>query len=69
MDISKRHHRFLGDDQHINPWPGTIFDAPGLEEIFTFQEYLHKRGVTVMVRKERGSDIMAACGQLAGGNI
>jgi len=53
----------------FNPWPGAMFDAPGAEDIVAFQEYLHKRGVTVMVRKGRGNDIMAACGQLAGGNI
>ncbi|MCD6569462.1 MAG: 23S rRNA (adenine(2503)-C(2))-methyltransferase RlmN [Deltaproteobacteria bacterium] len=53
----------------FNPWPGAIFDAPKTQDVLAFQEYLLARGIAVMVRKEKGRDIMAACGQLAGGNI
>lgn len=35
------------------------------ERMDRFAEYLHKRGVTVTVRRSRGKDIDAACGQLA----
>ena len=34
------------------------------EEILSFQDKLKKLGVNVTVRKEFGSDIDAACGQL-----
>ena len=36
------------------------------EQIDIFQEHLASKGVTVMIRKSRGSDICAACGQLRG---
>jgi len=51
----------------FNPWPGAKFVAPSDNDVFTFQEYLKSRHFTVVIRKERGKDIMAACGQLAGG--
>ncbi len=51
----------------FNPWPGAKFDAPSDSAIFAFQEYLKSKHFIVVIRKERGKDIMAACGQLAGG--
>ncbi len=51
----------------FNPWPGAKYDAPSDNTIFAFQEYLKSKHFTVVIRKERGKDIMAACGQLAGG--
>ena len=36
------------------------------DKIDAFQEYLEKKGVITMVRRSRGKDIDAACGQLAG---
>ena len=34
--------------------------------VLRFSEILHKAGMTTVVRKTRGEDIDAACGQLAG---
>jgi 23S rRNA (adenine2503-C2)-methyltransferase len=51
----------------FNPWPGAGFEAPAAEDVLAFQNYLRAHHGGVMIRKERGKDIMAACGQLAGG--
>ena len=53
----------------FNPWPGAKFEAPSENALIAFQEYLKSRHFTVVIRKERGTDIMAACGQLAGGKV
>lgn len=50
----------------FNPFPGTNLMRPSDEQIDVFQELLASKGVTVMVRKSRGTDICAACGQLKG---
>ena len=42
------------------------FKRTSKEEILSFQDKLKKLGVNVTIRKEFGSDIDAACGQLAG---
>ena len=42
------------------------FQRPSDEKIELFQKTLWKTGYTVLVRSSRGSDISAACGQLAG---
>jgi 23S rRNA (adenine2503-C2)-methyltransferase len=42
------------------------FQRPSDEKIELFQRTLWKAGYTVLVRSSRGSDISAACGQLAG---
>ena len=39
-------------------------EAPDKEGILSFKDYLVKQGVNVTLRRERGSDINAACGQL-----
>jgi len=48
-----------------NENPGLGFQAPPPERVTGFQEALAARNVTVVVRRERGADISAACGQLA----
>jgi 23S rRNA (adenine2503-C2)-methyltransferase len=48
-----------------NENPGLGFGDPGPERLQAFRAELQKRGVTSMVRKNRGRDIAAACGQLA----
>jgi 23S rRNA (adenine2503-C2)-methyltransferase len=50
----------------FNPHPGSIFQRPADESTAAFQETLYERGVQVNVRKPRGDDIAAACGQLQG---
>jgi 23S rRNA (adenine2503-C2)-methyltransferase len=48
-----------------NENPGLGFGDPGAERVSAFREALSARGITAMVRKNRGRDIAAACGQLA----
>lgn len=48
-----------------NPVEGLPFKAPDPETVATFQKYLCDRNITAILRKSRGSDIEAACGQLA----
>ncbi len=50
----------------FNPFPGTEFSSSPRERIRAFQQVLKDAGVTTTVRKTRGDDIDAACGQLAG---
>ena len=48
----------------INYVPERGFDRTPIEHIEKFEQTLKKRGVNVTVRRELGSDIDAACGQL-----
>jgi len=48
-----------------NANPGLPYVAPRPERVVEFQEALAARHLTVVVRKSRGRDISAACGQLA----
>jgi 23S rRNA (adenine2503-C2)-methyltransferase len=48
----------------LNEAAGISFERPSDSRINTFAEILAKAGVTVSVRKSRGRDIRAACGQL-----
>jgi 23S rRNA (adenine2503-C2)-methyltransferase len=48
-----------------NANPGLPYAAPAPERVVEFQEALAARHLTVVVRKNRGRDISAACGQLA----
>jgi 23S rRNA (adenine2503-C2)-methyltransferase len=48
-----------------NENPGLGFVDPGAERVAAFRKALDARGITAMVRKNRGRDIAAACGQLA----
>jgi 23S rRNA (adenine2503-C2)-methyltransferase len=50
----------------FNPFPGTRYRRSSAEAIQTFRDELIKRGLIATVRKTRGDDIDAACGQLAG---
>lgn len=49
----------------FNPHPGSGLMKPGDEEVLLFQEILQNAGYTAIIRQSRGSDIGAACGQLA----
>ena len=49
----------------FNPHPGAIYRTPSQERILGFQEVLRKANLTAIIRKSRGSEIGAACGQLA----
>jgi 23S rRNA (adenine2503-C2)-methyltransferase len=48
----------------LNPAAGIPFDRPSDHRIDAFARILAERGLTVSVRKSRGRDIRAACGQL-----
>ena len=48
-----------------NSVPGTTFERTSEKQLNEFMAQLSKRGVTVTVRRSRGADIAAACGQLA----
>ena len=50
----------------FNPFVGNEFERSPLETIRAFQERLRERGLVATIRKTRGDDIDAACGQLAG---
>jgi 23S rRNA (adenine2503-C2)-methyltransferase len=48
----------------LNPAPGIPYDRPSDERVDRFAQILADRHITVSVRKSRGRDIRAACGQL-----
>ncbi|WP_256661896.1 MULTISPECIES: 23S rRNA (adenine(2503)-C(2))-methyltransferase RlmN [Gammaproteobacteria] len=50
----------------FNPFPGTRYERSGEAEIRAFQKILLDAQVLTMVRRTRGDDIDAACGQLKG---
>ena len=50
----------------FNPHPGSKFLRPAPEQIERFQNALRDEGVQINVRRPRGDDIQAACGQLQG---
>jgi 23S rRNA (adenine2503-C2)-methyltransferase len=50
----------------FNPFPGTDYKCSSRNQIVRFQKYLMDQGLVATVRKTRGDDIVAACGQLAG---
>ena len=50
----------------LNPHEGSSFSPPPIEKILAFQEQLVDRHLTAIVRKSKGQDILAACGQLSG---
>ncbi len=48
----------------LNPGPGIEFNTPGEARVEEFQNILRGAGITAFVRRPRGRDIYAACGQL-----
>ena len=50
----------------FNPFPGTKYQRSSNNRIHTFKEILEKAGYVTTIRKTRGDDIDAACGQLVG---
>ena len=50
----------------FNPFPGTEFATSPRERIVGFQRTLQDANLVATIRKTRGDDIDAACGQLAG---
>lgn len=50
----------------FNPFPLTEYECSPLAVIRDFQAIVQKKGIHVTIRKTRGEDIDAACGQLVG---
>ena len=48
----------------LNPGPGIDFSTPTADRVSAFQNVLTKAGIPTFVRRPRGRDIFAACGQL-----
>jgi len=48
----------------LNPGPGIEFSTPGEGQVLAFQQVLMRAGIPAFVRRPRGRDIYAACGQL-----
>lgn len=49
---------------NFNPVPGLPFRQSTPEQAQAFQDYLCKHNITAIMRKSKGTDIAAACGQL-----
>jgi 23S rRNA (adenine2503-C2)-methyltransferase len=48
----------------LNPGPGISFETPSDEKVAAFQKVLRDADILTFVRRPRGRDIFAACGQL-----
>jgi 23S rRNA (adenine2503-C2)-methyltransferase len=50
----------------FNPFPGSKYQCSTASRLEQFRSILHRSGMVVTIRKTRGDDIDAACGQLVG---
>lgn len=48
----------------FNPDPGLPYAAPDPDQVLAFESFLWHKNQTVTLRKSKGQDIQAACGQL-----
>jgi 23S rRNA (adenine2503-C2)-methyltransferase len=48
----------------FNPWPGADYVCSDDERIRSFSNIVFEAGISAPIRRPRGRDIMAACGQL-----
>ncbi|CAO3696619.1 unnamed protein product [Rhizopus stolonifer] len=48
----------------FNPWPGSQYESTNMEQIERFANIVSLNGIHCTIRRPRGQDIMAACGQL-----
>jgi len=48
----------------FNPWPGSGYERSDWNRIEAFGDIVNKAGYASPIRRPRGEDIMAACGQL-----
>lgn len=48
----------------LNPGPGIAFRTPAQQRVVDFQRILMDAGIPAFIRRPRGRDIFAACGQL-----
>ena len=47
-----------------NPFEGSAYTEPDTDTVLAFERYLWSKNITAIVRKSKGRDIKAACGQL-----
>ncbi len=47
-----------------NPWPGAPFETSDPTQVERFSDIVYRAGISAPIRRPRGRDIMAACGQL-----
>jgi 23S rRNA (adenine2503-C2)-methyltransferase len=50
----------------FNPHPGSSYQRPDDSQVEMFRQLLHTHGLQINIRRPRGNDIQAACGQLQG---
>ncbi|MGS1015761.1 23S rRNA (adenine(2503)-C(2))-methyltransferase RlmN [Allosphingosinicella humi] len=48
----------------FNPWPGAPYECSDPERVQRFSDVVFEAGISAPIRRPRGRDIMAACGQL-----
>jgi 23S rRNA (adenine2503-C2)-methyltransferase len=48
----------------FNPWPGAVYETSTPERVQRFSDIVFEGGISAPIRRPRGRDIMAACGQL-----
>ena len=70
LDDAKKLIDYIGDIPSkinlipFNPWPNAPYKTSRPDAIDQFSQYILKAGYASPVRKPRGQDILAACGQL-----
>ena len=47
-----------------NPAEGDVYRAPQADDVLAFEKFLWNKNITATIRKSKGQDIDAACGQL-----
>ena len=53
----------------FNPWPNAPYECSSWERIEAFADIVNRSGYASPVRRPRGRDIMAACGQLKSASV
>jgi 23S rRNA (adenine2503-C2)-methyltransferase len=48
----------------FNPWPGAVYECSDEDRVRRFSDIIFEAGISAPIRRPRGRDIMAACGQL-----
>jgi 23S rRNA (adenine2503-C2)-methyltransferase len=48
----------------FNPWPGAPYECSSDQRVQRFSDIIFEGGISAPIRRPRGRDIMAACGQL-----
>jgi 23S rRNA (adenine2503-C2)-methyltransferase len=48
----------------FNPWPGSAYETSTDARVNAFSNIIFEAGISAPIRRPRGRDIMAACGQL-----